>query len=614
MRHVKVLLAGALVLTSLPFTAGATAPAPRSARPATPVTREEHRAYRARLTRGLPVPEALNEVGAADRGAMEWDEAYLVPAGDLDGVKGDDFVDVRYHVTIDDTTGWSEAVTLAARRGTDGSQLWTTSLPAASYVVPLVSKVGVDGKRGVLIISYDWVMGDADDVDAAALDLTALAFAGATGTPLWATRAPGAYQSTPATDGAVADTVAAGLLDGVTGAAGDVLLSTATYTEYAAAGYSGAAVQPSLLDGATGAIRPLGVPAYHANPHWFYEAVGDLDKDGLDDVVVVARDEAGMSLSGISSLTGATLWTNTSIPMGYDWWTVGVPGDATGDGAEDLTVAVPGPEAASGAVTFPVGDVSATAVKRGGPAVVLVNGATGKTAWSKRGHAARGIGDADRKKGSEVVVVETLTGNRSGFVAGAYTGTGKRLWSLTRQLKTYPSPYASSRPPWQFVADVHGDGVTDLYFSILSRGRSGGVTDHLGGVVNGRSGKVTKDVRGTYLFPTSATFDGKGADAFQAFDGSRSFLVIAHAGDTRAPLWGVEVPVGGYFWRTSSAFADSDKCSELVLGVTDGETFTDVVMAGRSGRPLWGLTRNGTAAARVTKPSPLWNAQYRRTC
>jgi hypothetical protein len=602
MRLIKTVLASALVVTAMPFAAVASRPAPDLA-----TIRTEHAAQRARLVRGLPVDPAIATAGSKPSPVYSWDEAYLTRAGDLDRDGLEDLVDVRYHVVIDDAKGWSEAVTLEAHKGTDGTKLWTASVPAAEYVLPLFTKVGVDAKPGVLVVAYDGTDVESDVGGGYELDLTAMAISGLTGTPLWATKGPGIAAWSSVAGAYAGATYAEGFFDAAPGDATDVLLTTASEGELPT-GYTGAVVQAGVLDGATGTYRPAGAPTRRDEWDYSFATTADLDADGYDDILTRTNPGVGALLTAVSSVDGTTIWTSTGLPIGSDWWDLDTPGDVTGDGVPDVVATVSGYDDPD----YSEGRASASLAKPGGPTVILVNGATGKTAWTKRGTYAAALGDADRKKGIELLVGESLYGSKTGFTAGAYTGSGRRLWSVTRTLPA--SDEMMMRPSWAVTGDVNADGVADVGYRTVVQ-RHGKATRRDEGTVDGRTGKVRRDPAPD-LYGLRVAVDGRGADTYAETLSRGLLTVTTYAGDTGRKLWTVSVAAVGYYASESTAAPlDKDKCAEIVVSVADGDaTYTDYVLAGSTGKPMWSLKRTGTAAGTVAKPAAKKQKQYVRSC
>jgi hypothetical protein len=590
MRWTKLLLAASLALGAAP----AVADGADGARTLTKERRQAWLAQRAELAADLPHVARYDSAAADDWG---W-YAELNDAGDLDGDGKGDFVDLRSHLTYDDATGFTEEVRLDAYRGFDGKALWTMTLPPASFVFPVLTKTGVDGKQGVLVVSFQEVSQGTPVAGASGYDTRVASYSGA-GLPLWVRALDGVFAGTLA-GGAYADHFFDGVFDAVPGGGTDVLLHSvgAAGVDDPTGGVSDGrgASQLSVLDGATGVIMPLGQPITDSGWGLDPRPVGDLDKDKRADVLVELEGENGITLVGVASGDGRELWRTKAAGSDGPVSFMALP-DVTGDGAADF--ASVGWEGLIG--IGPRGPVFSAPAK-----AVLYDGATGKVKWSKQGSRLFVLGDVDRRAGAEVAVGSPLKAPYTGFTVSAFTGAGKRLWSATRRIK---SGYVVTNS-WTGSSDVHGDGVNDIGYAVA--GVVGKKVKRDEGVVNGRTGRVARDPRqGMYL--TRAALDGRGADAYLATAARGVLTFDAWRGDAPARLWSLTVRAPGRFDWTTPASVDGDKCGDVALALV-GDAFTDVVVSGGTGTPLWTLTRADGATATVGKAAVTKHKVYRRSC
>lgn len=594
MRWTK-LLSVALLVGAAPCVANG------AGRAATPPagTHQAWLAERARLGRGLPAPaKAIEEFGYY---------AYLEDAGDLDGDGKGDVVDVRGHLQYDDVLGIIETVRLEARRGRDGGALWTLSLPPSSYVFPVFTKVGLDGKPGALVIAYRDVDLRADVGAAGAYETTVYSVNGA-GTPVWVRDLDGAWGGSIPGFG-VGDTTVNGLFDAVAGGGTDLLLQTTLMAGGADpvmgavdTGKSGA--EFSVLDGATGAVRPLGAPMQSGWEAPYAEPVGDLDKDKLADVVVDSATDSGeATLTALSSADGRVLWTRPRYAAGHYRQIVSLP-DVTGDGAADVGVhdIVDG----FGPPGGPPGSTASSAQ------VLLLDGASGRQLWRKAGTRLYALGNVDGRPGAELAVGETLNGSSVGFTVGVFTATGKRLWSVTRKLKLPANAdkwsYYNS---WSAFADFNADGVLDIGYAV--RTGSGKSERRDEGSIDGRTGRVTRDARKD-MYGTRAAFDGRGADAFVATAMGGVLTIEAWKGDAPKQLWSIGVRFAGTFQYSTPLSVDGDKCGDLAVAVFRPTDSADIVFSGSTGAPLWSITRVDDKASVIAKPAVARHKVYRKGC
>jgi hypothetical protein len=593
MRWTKIMLAAALTLGAVPAMASGAERATKQER------QQEWLRDRARLSRGLD-----NQIER--KSGDEGDSSLLVDAGDLDGDGRSDFVDLRSHLTYDQSLGVQETMRLEAFRGYDGKALWTRSLAPSAFVFPLIAKVGIDGKPGVVVLTFD---GFSDYSQAGGADEfhgTVQAYDHA-GAPAWAHPLPGADGFSIPGYVAVYGGVH-GFFDVTNTGATDVLISTGyvaeandpTWTVYE----SRSLTQFAVIDGATGTVTPLGMPVPGDwSGVWGYP-VGDLDKDKRDDVVLDHMTESGPVLTAISGATGLTLWTQPATGDFGFREIVALP-DVTGDGAADVGILNESfgdmTAATAAAKPIPVPMASSTAT--------LVDGAKGTVRWSKPGTRMFALGNADKKAGSEVAVGDYVYTSASyGFTVAAYTASGKRLWSVRRTVPSGRNEYGKNS--WGAIGDVHGDGVTDVGFAVVSG--SGRKAHREEGTVNGRTGRVSRDqVPG--LWATRAALDAHGADAYETKSARGVFTVTAWPGNGGSRLWSTSVRSGETFYRSFATSVDGDKCGDMVTSLY-GAHDVDVVFSGSAGTPLWMLTRTGTAAGVASKPSVTAHKVYRKSC
>ncbi|HWL37093.1 MAG TPA: hypothetical protein VNQ77_12965 [Frankiaceae bacterium] len=588
MRWTKVLLAAALALGAAPALADGAGTDARTA--------GTTRASRAEWDRQRElIAERLSDARTHAAGA-EFDYAYADDAGDLDGDGKRDVVDFRWHVAETDT-GYEETLRIATYRGTDGTALWNVTVPVSSFVFATPAKVGVDGKAGIVVLAFEDT-GDSTDVGGAWTYRTTVYSYDGAGRPLYVTPLGGSDGYTPSGYGAGYADVDE-LLDAVPGGATDLLVHTEVF---AGAGDPAgvvdegrSAAQFGLLDGATGTVRPFGTPIVAEWGSGWGWTVGDLDKDGLDDVVLEAETDTGTTLTAYAAKDAAKLWTLTRrVDDGWERYLT--LDDATGDGRADFGIVT---QTFGGIVISPGKPITSSPARS---TVSLVNGATGKVLWTKEGSRLYVLGNADRKAGAEIAVGQSL--DDGGFTVAAYTGSGRRVWSVTRRVKG--GMYTSLLT----VGDATGDGITDIGYGVRS-GYDKGRREE--GTIDGRTGRIRRDPR-PELFATLSALDGRGTDLLETSSRGGYLSLTAWNGAGSGKLWTVAVKAAGSFAATLPISLDGDKCGDVVAALYGGNAFTDVVISGATGKPLWVLSRSGEDAPKVTKPSFKAHKVYRRSC
>jgi hypothetical protein len=572
MRWAKAMLAAALAVAIAPAVATG-APRADAARIDKARTAWEHE--RARLAKHLPLTSRYAEAVATPlpRDVLTFEDSWLDVAGDLDRNGGDDFVDVHDHGEYDDTLGtFTEALTLYAHRGSDGKTMWSVSVPKSNYVYAIYTATGAKGTPGVVVVSYSGAGAGALVAGGGQAETTVTAYDGA-GKTVWTKAFHGAGSDT-LVHSAWASTEVGGFLDAVKGGGTDVLVATSeslsAYDPTYTAGAGRTVSQLGIIDGSTGTERDLGAAVVSDETWTFAVPLGDLDHDHLDDVGLLSGTAGTPTLTAMRSTDGKALWTARSSG-GADWWAARIA-DVTGDGTSDVYVE-----------SYPY--------TSSGEQIVLVDGKTGAVRWSRPGSRAIAIGDADRRRGSEVVVGTGLSGSRRGFTAAAYTASGRRLWSVTRGIDTthVKQPYAS-RASWGAIGDTNLDGVAEIGYGVDVTPQ-GAKAKHDDGTVDGRTGKVRRDeVKDMYA--TSVAIDGRGSDSYTRTTAHGLLTVTAWRGDGTGRIWSMTTKAAGTAFGSFGVRADRDRCGDLMVAVDAGSAGrTDILISGATGKPVWSLTR-----------------------
>ncbi len=198
------------------------------------------------------------------------------------------------------------AIVLSALDGA-GQVLW--SLPVDALATPV--NAALDPFTGDLLGFTDLTGDGLPDIAVAARTAGGLALQaidGATGTVAWNITVDGATEVVPV----VVQGVASGVAAARSGAEGALL----------AIGTSSTEVVLTLLDSATGAVEWTGTAAVSSSTpvgNVSAQAVGDVDGDGEQDLLVTADFSGGGEASGsvavVSGLTGETVWANVTDPM-----------------------------------------------------------------------------------------------------------------------------------------------------------------------------------------------------------------------------------------------------------------------------------------------------------
>jgi hypothetical protein len=220
---------------------------------------------------------------------------------------------------------------------------------------------------------------------------------------------------------------------------------------------------------------------------------GDADGQGGDEVLVIRQDtpEATVELSVVDA-QGAVAWVaevpDGSVPANAvtdDNGNTAGFSDLTSDGAPDAAVAVP-----TGA----------------GLEVVVVDGATGATAWDRsfegadEVHEVPGGADdgSDGGSGSDLVVIDDDAATVT-LIDGA---TGQVVWRVRGAAPAEPAVEV------QPAGDVDGDGTADLLVTVASVGPSVPTADAAAlHAVSGADGSTLWSGSGSEVGPAPAPLD-----------------------------------------------------------------------------------------------------------
>ncbi|MGH2710770.1 MAG: hypothetical protein ACRDH9_06150 [Actinomycetota bacterium] len=537
---------------------------------------------------------------------------YVVPAGDLDD---DGLPDVVTVTSIPDAVGVTSEIVLTARRGLDGTVLWTLPTGTTGLSAAVPATVGQGADHGLLLVSYraSLLVGAVGGTHTAEgfygffgtganVSAEVLAISGA-GQELWRYQSPVGHFVYPPV-AAVAEPLVAenvpvvgGTLDATSSPATDVLV--ALYDRAPTAEGQDDRVRTIVIDGADGSESSTAITDI-TGARTSVAPAPDLDGDGLHDYTVLVDAVTEEAVSGIRarrSTDGALLWTS---PRDVNWlqhrpkW----PGDVTGDGIGDLVLDD------FGTPPGPYNEAMGTGK------VALLDGATGTQAWEVAADTARTLGDVTGDGRAEVLVATSF---RRQAVVGlryeALTDEGS-AWAVE-----FPLPrQGTTQATLTFVeaGDVgddggpeDGDGVPDFAHHLRLLDSSGELVREDARVIDGRTGETLRSspLGGT---PLRASVDGAGDDvALVEAWGPSVRDVSTLDGLSGTELWrarlrarGATRVTGFQVWARD---LDGDQRAEIIAtaasitttltvpqGVERNERFVDAwVLSGADGSLLW---------------------------
>lgn len=474
-------------------------------------------------TLGRPVPDPLRLLPRPGLDATVFEEVYVyrfaVPAGDLDGDGATDVIGYDWKVRFtwdDETEEYTFEIledTATARRGIDGTILWTLDLRTIgdyTFLIPLAMDLDGDGRADLLRVSatLDSTTGAVPCVVVACAGSQTDTFHwtiepqdGLTLDPLWTKTIPGTATWTVIDADALVPfagvysvDVTAGYVDvAIAGdhnadGLGDVLINAYDESEDAAyagvwallafayAGYDdyGIGVRASVVSSVDGSA--VFERAQSADDGLATMLVaGDMSGDGNADLLWITGKRSGtpfacvfgfvagtclsartltLRLESIDASTEQTRWTaDLNDPGLAGIYFVTEPFDGTGDGKQDMLLDM----------------YSFDPIEGSRETLVLLSGSSGARTW-ERAHpfdyfaAVAVIGPVGGAPGTDLEIIsEAYEFDAWGFAMQRVDGaTGADLFSTTRTFTMPDSPFGSSSSLVGWLADADGDGTLDV--------------------------------------------------------------------------------------------------------------------------------------------------------
>jgi hypothetical protein len=363
------------------------------------------------------------------------------------------------------------------------------------------------------------------------------------------------------------------------------------------------------------------VPAGHFG--WSIGAAGDVNGDGLADVIVGAPDTVNPSTGAqtgaafVYTAAGTLLYTWYGSPGDSFGFSVAGAGDVNGDGRPDLIVGSPN---ASPSGYLHAGRATVFSGANGGVLFTL----SSVVPEQHLGYSVAGAGYVNADGFADVIVGTNDLGSGSGTgtfpgaatVASGPAGVMLYTWFGDYNASGFGNAVAGA-------GDVNGDGRADLVVGSpaagIARVFSGAnglelytLTSAFPGSSFGWSvasaGDVTGDGRADVIIgQPQGTITGLVRGTAQVFDGSSQALVQGWEGDAGGDMFGFAV--------ASAGDVDRDGRADLLVGVPGDDTWPGGsdgggvrVFSGRTGLRLFSLWQGGTGAQGGYSVAGLGNA------
>ncbi|MDQ1402558.1 MAG: trimeric autotransporter adhesin [Actinomycetota bacterium] len=482
----------------------------------------------------------------------------LLPAGDFDG---DGRPDVIVRTYPDVVHGVLSDANIEARRGVDGTVLWTAQ-NRYSDVVPATVGPG-SGQPGVYGIN---------ESSASVTGASVVVALGPTGQPIW-TRA----LAHPQNLGFSLDVTPVGhvVANVVGGAAEDVVLAFHLKAKTVATENQVAVL---VFDGADGTLAYQTMVGVANTPDWYValRALGDLTGDGLAEYGVAELRGTGNFLHVRRGESGASLFDVGPLPVLRPTSRIETVPDATGDGHPDLLMTEDG-------------NPRLDAVVDGNSGTVVLTQDLG-------GNQGAAVGDINGDGLTDFggMLLDQATGEREHV---AMTASGTIIYDVF--LPPPPSGPAGTYPAYSSTStdrtagDVDGDGLSDWVDHVVRKDCSDAHLLSCGpGLSEWRtvSGATGADLLTWTSAPATltASFDGAGTDLLMSPVGG---FATAVDGRTGAALWTSTVPSGRAScvpMAEATPDLDGDGVPDLKLIYFKlGAYSKEFVISGATGAILW---------------------------
>jgi hypothetical protein len=342
------------------------------------------------------------------------------------------------------------------------------------------------------------------------------------------------------------------------------------------------AVQPVVVDGATGRTRSLGARVEDDDSVPAVSALVDGSGDGRTDAGLLVRGAAG-ALELRDGSTGEALWTQADADLGEGAYVVPV-GRVTGGPAEDLALVTGTPRDPLQDGTPLGGLAPRTAPERG--KVLLLAGRDGSQAAAVPGDFAFRLAPGGPAPSFGVGTSDTTSSAGSttlSLTLSSHDGTGSQRWRRALELSAKGEDGFAGGFVYD-VGDLERDGALELRALLFVFTEEQESTSRR--LVSGGTGSVLQRA-GDALYGSLSSH----GDDLVTTGGGKGALVTARSGRTGRPVWSVRIGAPADLRAASAYAADvrGDACDDIIVLAT-GPRSDYVAVLSNTGRLRWSAT------------------------
>jgi hypothetical protein len=336
----------------------------------------------------------------------------------------------------------------------------------------------------------------------------------------------------------------------------------------------------SVLHGEDGSLTELPVSEMSTEAIPMVAGMPDLDHDQSDDFVLLGNaDSDDGHISAFGARDGSAIWSTKYELRPWPW--AEAIGDFRGSSTKDLMVEY---------------DTRDTRV------FAIVDGNTGKIAWSRKAIFPYVAGDIDKDGAPDIAGFYFIHGSIDKDVFVAFSNDGRKLYEVDYIPDTSEcnKSFCFTFGFYLNAGDLNDDGVRDTYVEQ----QTSWDRDVISYIVTGRTGKMLYERRG--LVPVKGAVDGRGDDlGVIGRRGKHRLSLSILNGSDLSEHWQLVIEgqaakkfADGWAPYGAAVRLNSDRCADVLIAVKGAGAVILVALDGRDGSVLW--QRAVTGGGRVT--------------